>query len=105
MQHSRLAAVGLQAGELSAAGTGFAALVFAGTAIVAVRRRWSKLLVVGVAATLPQVAVLLAQAEPTEWDVVAAAALSWLLYLGAATAWQDRLQSSALSSLSASLLI
>ena len=99
------AAVGLQAGELSAAGTGFAALVFAGTAIVAVRRRWSKLLVVGVAATLPQVAVLLAQAGPTEWDVVAAAALSWLLYLGAATAWQDRLQSSALSSLSASLLI
>ena len=99
------AAVGLQAGELSAAGTGFAALVFAGTATVAVRRRWSKLLVVGVAATLPQVVVLLAQAGPTEWDVVAAAALSWLLYLGAATAWQDRLQSSALSSLSASLLI
>ena len=99
------AAVGLQAGELSAAGTGFAALVFAGTAIVAVRQRWSKLLVVGVAATLPQVVVLLAQAGPTEWDVVAAAALSWLLYLGAATAWQDRLQSSALSSLSASLLI
>jgi uncharacterized membrane protein len=99
------AAVGLQAGELSAAGTGFAALVFAGTAIVAVRQRWSKLLVVGVAATLPQVVVLLAQAGPTEWDVVAAAVLSWLLYLGAATAWQDRLQSSALSSLPASLLI
>ena len=91
------AAVGLQAGELTAAGTGFAALVFAGTAIVAVRRRWSKLLVVGVAATLPQVAVLLAQAEPTEWDVVAAAALLWLLYLGAATAWQDRLETAALA--------
>ncbi len=99
------AAVGLQSGELSAAGTGFAALVFAGTAIVAVRRRWSKLLVVGVAATLPQVAVLLAQAEPTEWDVVAAAVVTWLLYLGAATAWQDRLRSSALSSLTASLVI
>src|SRR6476661_4215639 len=56
------AAVGLQAGEPSAAGTGFAALVFAATAIVAVRRRWPKLLVVGVAATLPQVAVLLTQA-------------------------------------------
>jgi Predicted membrane protein (DUF2339) len=99
------AAVGLQAGELSAAGTGFAALVFAGTAIVAVRRRWSKLLVVGMAVTLPQVAVLLAQAGPTEWDVVAAAALTWLLYLGAAIAWQERVQSSALSSLSASLVI
>src|SRR5262245_20951433 len=35
------AAVGLEAGELSAAVTGFAALVFAGTAIVAVRQRWS----------------------------------------------------------------
>jgi uncharacterized membrane protein len=98
-------AVGLEAGELSAAGTGFAALVFAGTAIVAVRQRWSKLLVVGVAATLPQVAVLLAQAEPTEWHVVAAAAFSWLLYVAAATAWQERLQTPALSSLTASLLI
>ncbi|HEY3051652.1 MAG TPA: DUF2339 domain-containing protein [Gaiellaceae bacterium] len=99
------AAVGLQSGELSAAGTGFAALVFAGTAIVAVRQRWSKLLTVGVAASLPQVAVLLAQSEPTEWDVVAAAAFSWLLNVAAATAWQDRLQTSALSSLAASLLI
>ena len=78
------AAVGLESGELSAAGTGFAALVFAATAIVAVRQRWSRLLVVGVAASLPQVAILLAQAEPTEWDVVAAAAFFWLLYLGAA---------------------
>jgi uncharacterized membrane protein len=99
------AAVGLQSGELSAAGTGFAAIVFAGTAIVAVRQRWSKLLVVGVAASLPQVAILVAQAEPTEWDVVAAAALSWLLYVASATAWQDRLRTAALSSLAASLLI
>ena len=58
------AALGLESGELTAAGTGFAALVFAGTAIVAIRQRWSTLLGVGVAATLPQVAVLLAQAEP-----------------------------------------
>jgi uncharacterized membrane protein len=98
------AAVGLEAGELTAAGTGFAALVFAGTAIVSVQRRWSTLLVAGVVATLPQVAVLLAQAHATEWDVVAAATLSWLLYLGAATAWQERLQTPALSSLAASLL-
>jgi len=99
------AAVGLQAGEVSAAGTGFAALVFGATAIVAVRRRWAKLLVVGVAATLPQVAVLIAQAAPTEWDVVSAAALFWLLYLGTAVAWQERLGASKLSKLTASLLM
>lgn len=99
------AAVGLETGDLSAAGTGFAAVVFAGTAVVSVRQRWSRLLAIGVAATLPQVAILLAQAEPTEWDVVAAAALFWLLYLGAATAWQDRLGTPALASLPASLLV
>src|SRR4051812_20636411 len=77
------AAVGLEAGELTAAGAGFAALVFAGTAAVALRRRWSKLLVLGVVATLPQIAILVAQAEATEWNVVSAAALFWLLYLGA----------------------
>ncbi len=99
------AALGLDTGELTAAGTGFAAVVFAGTAIVAIRQRWSRLLGVGVAATLPQVAVLLAQAGPTEWDVVAAAAFFWLLYLGAATGWQDRLGSPALASLPASLLV
>src|SRR5262245_58808456 len=99
------AAIGLQSGELSAAGTGFAAIVFAGTAIVSVRQRWSKLLVVGVAASLPQVAVLLAQGVPTEWDVVAAATLSWLLYLASATTWQERLRTSALGSLTASLVI
>jgi uncharacterized membrane protein len=99
------AALGLETGELSAAGTGFAAVVFAGTAIVAIRQRWSNLLGVGVAATLPQVAVLLAQAEPTEWDVVAASAFFWLLYLAAATGWQERLATAALASLPASLLV
>jgi uncharacterized membrane protein len=99
------AALGLDTGELTAAGTGFAAVVFAGTAVVAIGQRWSRLLGVGVVATLPQVAVLLAQADPTEWDVVAAAAFFWLLYLGAAIAWQDRLATPALASLPASLLV
>ena len=99
------AALGIDSGELSAAGTGFAALVFAGTAIVAIRQRWSRLLGVGVLASLPQVAILLAQAEPTEWDVVAATAFFWLLYLGAAIGWQERLGSGALASLPASLLV
>jgi len=99
------AAVAVQAGEVGAAGTGFAALVFGATAIVAIRQRWVKLLVAGVAATLPQVAILIAQGAPTEWDVVSAAALFWLLYLGAAVAWQERLGSPKLSKLTASLLM
>jgi uncharacterized membrane protein len=99
------AAIGLQTGDLSAAGTGFAALVFAGTAVVSIRQQWSKLLVAGVVASLPQVAVLVAQAEPTEWDVVAAAAFFWLLYLGAAIAWQDRLGTAALGSFASTLIL
>jgi uncharacterized membrane protein len=98
-------ALGLESGELSAAGTGFAALVFLGTAVVAIGQRWSRLLGVGVATSLPQVAILLAEAEPTEWDVVAATAFFWLLYLGAAIGWQDRLASPALASFPASLLV
>jgi uncharacterized membrane protein len=99
------AAVGLESGDLTSSGTSLAALVFAGTAIVAIRERWSKLLLAGVVVTLPQVVVLLGQSEPTEWNVVSAAALFWLLYLGAAIAWQDRLGTAALASLPASLVI
>ena len=99
------AAVGLQNGELSSAGTAFAALVFAGTAIVALRERWQALLAIGVAATLPQVAVLVAQAEPTEWDVVAVAAAFWLLYLASAIGLQVRFRSPDLASLPASLIL
>ncbi|MEK6275368.1 MAG: DUF2339 domain-containing protein [Actinomycetota bacterium] len=99
------AALGLDTGELTAAGTGLAALVFAATAIVAIRERWQKLLVAGIAASLPQAVILLAQSEPTEWNVVAAAALFWLLYLGAAIAWQDRLDTAELGSLPSSVLL
>lgn len=98
-------AIGLDTGELTAAGTGLAALVFAGTAIVAIRQQWQKLLIAGIAATLPQVAVLVGMADPTEWDVVSAAALIWLLYLGAAIAWQDRLNAAALDPFPSSLVL
>jgi uncharacterized membrane protein len=99
------AAVGLQAGEVGSAATGFAALVFAGAAIVAIRQGWARLMVAGIAASLPQVAVLVVQAEPTEWAVVSASALFWLLYLGAAVGWQDRLDRRKLSKLTASLMM
>jgi uncharacterized membrane protein len=99
------AAVGLQSGELTAAGTGFAALVFVGTAIVALERRWQVLLLVGVAASLPQAAVLVGQAEPTEPGVVAVAAVFWLLYLAAAVGLQRRLGSGDLAPLPVSLIL
>jgi uncharacterized membrane protein len=98
-------AIGLDTGELSSAGTAFAALVFAGTAIVAIRKQWQTLLIAGLAASLPQVVILVGQAEPTEWNVVAAAAFFWLLYLGAAIGWQERLRTLALATLPASLVI
>jgi uncharacterized membrane protein len=99
------AAVGLQNGELTAAGTGFAALVFAGTAIVAIERKWQALLLVGVTASLPQAAVLVGQAEPTAPSVVAVAAVFWLLYLAAAIGLQRRLGSPDLAPLPVSLIL
>jgi uncharacterized membrane protein len=99
------AAVGLQSGELTAAGTGFAVLVFAGTAIVAVGRRWQALLGIGVAAALPQGAILIAQSEPTDSGVVAVTALLWLLVLGSAIALQLRFESPNLAALPASLTL
>lgn len=98
-------AIGLDTGELSSAGTAFAALVFAGTASVAIRKQWQTLLIAELAVSLPQVVILVAQAEPTEWNVVAAAALFWLLYLGAAIGWQERLGTLALARLPAALVI
>jgi len=99
------AAVGLQSGELTSAGTTFAAFVFAGTALVAIGKRWQPLLAVGVAASLPQVGVLVGLAEGTEWDVVAVAAAFCLLYLAAATGMQVRLGTPALAPVPTSLIL
>ena len=99
------AAIAIQNGELSTAGTGFVAIVFAGTAIVAIGQRWRVLLVTGVAASLPQVVVLIAQAEPAAWAGVAMGLLFALLYLGAAVGWQERRATAALSGLPASLVL
>jgi uncharacterized membrane protein len=99
------AAVGLQNGELTAAGTTFTALVFAGTAVVAVQRNWQLLLMAGVAASLPQAAVLVGQAHPTEWGIVAVAGAFWLLYLAAAIARQTRLRTADLAPFPATLVL
>jgi uncharacterized membrane protein len=99
------AAVGLEHGELTAAGTAFAALVFAGTAIVALDRNWQPLLGAGVVASLPQAAVFLGQAHATEWDVVAVSAVFWLLYLASAIGLQVRLRTADLAPLPATLVL
>ncbi|HET7855860.1 MAG TPA: DUF2339 domain-containing protein [Gaiellaceae bacterium] len=99
------AAIALQDGELSAVGTGFAAVMFAATACVAVARRWQPLLAVGLIASLPQVAGLVADAEVTDWGVVAVAAAFWLLYLAAGVGLQLRLERRTLASLPSTLVL
>jgi uncharacterized membrane protein len=85
------AAIALQDNELSAVGTSFAALMFAGAAGVSVYRRWQPLLACAFAATVWQAGGLVAQADVTDWDVVAVTAFIWLLYLCSAVALQLRL--------------
>jgi hypothetical protein len=69
--------------ELSAVGTGFAALVLAATFVVAVRRDWRALLVAGVVATVPQGLALVAAHRPHATLVAAAL---WLIYAAGPTA-------------------
>jgi uncharacterized membrane protein len=82
-------AVALDSG-ITAAGTGFAAFVFAGTAVVALARGWRPLLVAGVIASLPQ-AVALVASEPDRVAGPLAVSLAFAaLYLGAGLAVQLR---------------
>jgi uncharacterized membrane protein len=99
------AAIALQDAEPSSIGTGFAALMFAGTATVAVSRRWQALLGIGVVASLPQVAALVAHGGVIDWDVVVVTAACWLFYLGSAIALQLRLETRALASLPTMLVL
>ncbi|HYZ19082.1 MAG TPA: DUF2339 domain-containing protein, partial [Gaiellaceae bacterium] len=99
------AAIALQDGDWSPVGTGFAAVMFTATACVAVARRWQSLLAVGLIASLPQVAALVADAEVTDWGVVAVAAAFWLLYLAAGVGLQLRLERRALASLPSTLVL
>ena len=85
-------------GGLTRTGTAFVALVLAATGVVALRMRWRGLLVAGAIASLPQIAVLLADTEGLPWAVVVLAAVFWLVYSGIGVAEQilrgrDRLDS------------
>jgi uncharacterized membrane protein len=90
--------------EISPLGTGFAGLVFAATAVVAVYRRWPSLLGAGFLASAPQIALLVGDGEVTDWDRVI---LAWIfagLYVGAAAALHWALDDGGLHTLSASFV-
>ena len=90
--------------DLSPLGTAFAGIVFAATASVSVLRRWPKLLAAGLLASLPQIAILVADGNVTDWDRVLLAGLFAALYAGAAVGlhWVD---ANGLPTLSATLLL
>jgi uncharacterized membrane protein len=91
--------------DLSPLGTGFAGIVFAATATVAVSRRWPWLLGAGFLASLPQIAILVADGVVTDWDRVVLAGLFSALYVAAATALHWASEEDGLPTLSATLVI
>jgi uncharacterized membrane protein len=97
-------AVALDSG-ITAAGTGFAAFVFAGTAVVALARRWRPLLVAGVVASLPQ-AVALAASDPEKVAGALSVTLAFgALFLAAGLAVQLRSEPGRLDRLAAGLIL
>jgi len=90
-------------GGLQQIGTAFVAIVFAGAAVVAVRKRWWKLLQAAALVSVPQALAQIAQASPPHAGIVALALAFWLLYLAAGLAFQLRL-GTALASAPASFL-
>jgi uncharacterized membrane protein len=76
-------------GGLTTIGTAFAAVVFAATAVVAIREDWRLLLGFGLVVSLLQIVGLAAYADSVlSWPVIAVAAALWLLYLGTGIGWQ-----------------
>jgi uncharacterized membrane protein len=92
-------------GELSFVGTCFVAIIFAATAVVALRKHWRELLLVGGGASLVQIAVLIAETHALEWRLVALSAVFWLLYLGVGLAWQLRFGRLGLEPVAGTLII
>jgi uncharacterized membrane protein len=76
-------AIAIQDGELSSAGTAFAAVVVAAATFVTVRRDWRVLHVIAVIATAPQVLGLVLDHRP---HATAVAGTFWLIY-GAGAVW------------------
>ena len=77
-------------GGLREVGTAFVAIVFAATAIVAVQRRWWKLLQAAALVSVPQVLAQVAGSSTAHTSIVALAVVFWLLYVAAGIAFQLR---------------
>jgi uncharacterized membrane protein len=80
-------------GGLQQIGTTFVAIVFAAAAVVAVRKRWWKLLQAAALVSVPQALAQIAQAGSPHAGIVVLAIAFWLLYLAAGLAFQLRLGS------------
>lgn len=91
-------------GGLQEIGTAFVAVVFAGTAALAVRERWWRMLQVAAVVSAPQALAQIAEAGDPHTSIVVLAATFWLLYAGAGLAYQLTL-GPALAGSSASFLI
>ena len=89
--------------DLSPIGTAFAAIVFAATAAVGIRMAWPRLVAAGFLASLLQIAILVGDGSPTDWDRVILAGLFSALYVAAG--WGLSRNAEGLPSLSASLVI
>ena len=77
-------------GGLQEIGTAFVAVVFAGTAVVAVRQGWWTMLRVAALVSAPQALAQVADAGAAHPGIVTLAAVFWLLYLAAGLANQLR---------------
>ncbi|MGH3018698.1 MAG: DUF2339 domain-containing protein, partial [Gaiellaceae bacterium] len=92
-------------GELTIVGTGFVAIVYAATAAVSFRQRWRYLLLAGLAASYPQVAILAGQSEATDWAVVGLTAVFWALLVATAVVLQTRTGGGRLEPLAATVVL
>ena len=92
-------------GDITLIGTAFAALVFTALAVVALRERWTALLIAGLVASFPQVVGLVLQSEPTDWAVVGLTVLFWALYVAVATVVQLTSKAKALDPLAVGVLL
>ena len=78
-------------GGLQEIGTAFVAIMFAAAAIVAVHKRWWKLLQAAAIVSAPQALAQVAAAEGPRPGIVVIAATFWVLFLAAGLAFQLRL--------------
>jgi hypothetical protein len=77
-------------GGLQPIGTAFVAVMFAGAAVVAVRKRWWKLLQTAALVSVPQAIAQITQADAPHGGIVLLALSFWLFYLAAGLAFQLR---------------